>query len=54
MLLAGRGVQGIGGGGVITMAQVIFCDIVPLRVRPKYFSMVLGCWAIGTFVFLLQ
>lgn len=48
LLLAGRSVQGAGGGGVTTMAQVIFCDIVPLRQRPKYFSVVLGAWSVGS------
>lgn len=50
MLLAGRCVQGVGGGGIITITQVIFCDIVPLRQRPKYFAMVLGAWSIGSIV----
>ncbi|KAM7207898.1 Major facilitator superfamily domain containing protein, partial [Naviculisporaceae sp. PSN 640] len=44
----GRAIQGIGGGGIITMGQVIFADIVPLRQRPKYFSIVLGAWALGS------
>lgn len=48
VLLAGRSVQGIGGGGVVTLGQVIFADIVPLRQRPKYFAIVLGAWAIGS------
>ncbi|KAB5583489.1 major facilitator superfamily transporter [Coniochaeta sp. 2T2.1] len=48
VLLAGRSLQGIGGGGIITMGQVIFSDIIPLRQRPKYFSMVQGAWALGT------
>ncbi|KAF2202025.1 MFS general substrate transporter [Delitschia confertaspora ATCC 74209] len=48
LLLPGRVIQGIGGGGIITMSQVIFCDIVPLRQRPKYFAMVLGAWAVGS------
>jgi MFS family permease len=30
------------------MAQVIFTDLVPLRQRPQYFSIVLGAWSIGT------
>jgi MFS family permease len=46
--LAGRSIQGIGGGGIISMGQVVYADIVPLRQRPKYFAMVLGAWAIGT------
>ncbi|KAI4711439.1 hypothetical protein J4E89_004004 [Alternaria sp. Ai002NY15] len=49
-LLGGRCIQGIGGGGIITLTQVIFCDIVPLRQRPKYFAMVLGCWSIGSII----
>ncbi|KAK1995829.1 major facilitator superfamily transporter [Colletotrichum falcatum] len=48
VLLAGRSLQGVGGGGIITMGQIIFADIVPLRLRPKYFTFVLGAWAIGS------
>ncbi|KAK1831048.1 major facilitator superfamily domain-containing protein, partial [Podospora conica] len=44
----GRAIQGVGGGGIITMGQVIFADIVPLRQRPKYFSIVLAAWALGS------
>ncbi|KAK1976438.1 major facilitator superfamily transporter [Colletotrichum cereale] len=47
-LLVGRSLQGIGGGGIITMGQIIFADIVPLRLRPKYFTFVLGAWAVGS------
>jgi len=47
-MLVGRCIQGIGGGGVIALTQVIFADIVPLRQRPKYFSLVLAAWALGT------
>ena len=47
-LLGGRVVQGIGGGGIITLAQLIYGDIVPLRQRPRYFALVLGTWALGT------
>jgi MFS family permease len=49
-LLAGRCIQGVGGGGIITLTQVIFCDIVPLRQRPKYFAIVLAAWSIGTII----
>jgi MFS family permease len=48
MMLTGRCIQGVGGGGIITLTQVIFCDIVPLRLRPKYFPLVLGSWSIGS------
>lgn len=36
VMLAGRSIQGIGGGGVIVLSLVIFTDIVPLRSRPQY------------------
>ncbi|KAK5662145.1 hypothetical protein OQA88_8050 [Cercophora sp. LCS_1] len=48
VFFVGRAVQGIGGGGIISMGQVIFADIVPLRQRPKYFSIVLAAWALGS------
>jgi MFS family permease len=48
MMLTGRCIQGCGGGGIITLTQVIFCDIVPLRQRPKYFPLVLGAWSVGS------
>lgn len=38
----------LGGGGIISLTSIIFCDIVPLRQRPKYFAAVLASWAIGT------
>lgn len=50
VMLVGRSIQGIGGGGILTLSQVIFCDIVPLRYRPKYFAIVQGSWAIGSIV----
>lgn len=37
-----------GGGGIISLTSIIFCDIVPLRQRPKFFAAVLASWAIGT------
>lgn len=48
VLLAGRCVQGVGGGGIITLVQVITADIIPLRQRPKFFSLVLAAWALGS------
>ncbi|PSN58839.1 MFS general substrate transporter [Corynespora cassiicola Philippines] len=48
VMLVGRCAQGVGGGGIITMTQLIFCDMVPLRQRPKYFAIVLASWSVGT------
>jgi predicted MFS family arabinose efflux permease len=49
-LLAGRTIQGIGGGGIITLNLVIMTDIIPLRERPKYNGMSQMAWALGTIV----
>lgn len=35
-LIAGRALQGIGGGGINIFTDIILADIVPLRERPKY------------------
>lgn len=48
VFFVGRSVQGIGGGGIITLGQVIFADFVPLRQRPKYFALVQISWALGS------
>ncbi|KAF3761690.1 MFS general substrate transporter [Cryphonectria parasitica EP155] len=47
-LLAGRSIQGTGGGGIVVVSLVIFTDIVPLRHRPKWYGTVQGAWALGT------
>jgi MFS family permease len=40
VMLVGHCVQGLGGGGVVAITQVVFSDLVSLRERPKYFSVV--------------
>ncbi|KAL3461855.1 major facilitator superfamily domain-containing protein [Aspergillus heterothallicus] len=47
-LLAGRTIQGIGGGGVMVLVLVIATDMIPLRYLPKYQGIVQIAWAIGT------
>ncbi|EMR72531.1 putative efflux pump antibiotic resistance protein [Eutypa lata UCREL1] len=47
VLLVGRCIQGVGGGGIHVLGGVIMTDIVPLRHRPKWFGIVLGAWALG-------
>ncbi|RAO69440.1 uncharacterized protein BHQ10_005452 [Talaromyces amestolkiae] len=48
ILLLGRVLQGVGGAGILPMTQIVLCDIVPLRFRPKYASVAQLAWAIGS------
>lgn len=50
VLLAGRCVQGIGGGGLVSLTYVIVADMVPLRDRGKWFSIISLQWAIGSVI----
>jgi MFS family permease len=48
ILLVGRSVQGIGGGGMVALTYVIVTDMVTLRERGKWFSLITLQWAIGS------
>ncbi|BDD60843.1 Efflux pump fus6 [Monascus purpureus] len=50
MMIAGRTVQGIGGGGINVMVEIVVCDLVSLRERGKYVGMIGSMWAIGSVV----
>lgn len=39
-MLAGRTVQGLGGGGMLSVNLIILSDIIPLRQRSKYVGLV--------------
>lgn len=47
MLIAGRAVQGIGGGGIILMIELIVCDLVPLRDRGRFMGVIFALFSIG-------
>ena len=38
VLLAGRTIQGVGGGGIISLSEVLITDLVPLRNRGTWFG----------------
>ncbi|KAA8643970.1 hypothetical protein EYZ11_008230 [Aspergillus tanneri] len=48
MLIAGRAVQGIGGGGINMLIDLIICDLVPLNQRGAYLALLFVVFAIGT------
>ena len=50
LLLAGRAVQGVGGGGIVVLAEIIITDVVELRQRGNYFAALAAMWALGSVV----
>lgn len=48
VLIFGRIVQGLGTGGIDLFAEMILCDIVPLRKRGRYLAIKHVVFAIGT------
>ena len=47
-ILVGRSIQGIGGGGILVLTEIIICDLIPLRLRGQWFGALSGMYAIGT------
>ncbi len=47
MLIAGRTVQGLGGGGINMLIEMIVADLVPLRERGTYMAIVMISVVVG-------
>jgi EmrB/QacA subfamily drug resistance transporter len=47
-LITGRAVQGLGGGGLLILAQAIIADVVPARERGKYMGIMGAVFAISS------
>ncbi|CAI7606744.1 unnamed protein product [Penicillium glandicola] len=47
-LLIGRSIQGVGGGGLISLSEIIMTDLAPLRLRGLYFAYLGAAWSIGS------
>ncbi|KAI0763297.1 iron permease [Trametes elegans] len=47
MLIAGRAVQGFGGGGCLSITEIIYADMVPLPERGKFQGIIASVWALG-------
>ncbi|OTA69320.1 MFS general substrate transporter [Hypoxylon sp. EC38] len=45
-LIAGRAVQGMGGGGINVMIDMIVCDLIPLRERSKFIGIIFGTFSV--------
>lgn len=48
MLLIGRSLQGVGGGGIIALTEIIVTDLVPLRFRGQWVGIISGMWSVGS------
>ncbi|TGO26401.1 hypothetical protein BPAE_0060g00160 [Botrytis paeoniae] len=48
LMLVGRSIQGIGGGGILSLGEILITDLVPLSVRGAYFGYMGSIWAIGS------
>ncbi|GAA5852481.1 hypothetical protein JCM9279_003464 [Rhodotorula babjevae] len=48
MAIGGRSVQGVGGGAILTMVEIIICDLVPLAERGTYFGIIGAVWALAS------
>lgn len=48
VMIAGRAVQGLGGGGLFALSQTIIADLVPPIERARYAAWVSGTWGIAS------
>ncbi|KAF3806714.1 Efflux pump FUS6 [Colletotrichum gloeosporioides] len=48
VVIVGRTIQGVGGGGILALCEVIVTDLVPLYVRGQWFSLLSAVWSVGT------
>ncbi|EDU50800.1 ProP Permease major facilitator superfamily [Pyrenophora tritici-repentis] len=48
VILVGRSIQGIGGGGILCLTEMVIVDTVPLRERGNWLSVFGVMWALGT------
>jgi EmrB/QacA subfamily drug resistance transporter len=47
-LIGGRAVEGLGGGGLMILAQAIIADVVPARERGRYMGVMGGVFALAS------
>lgn len=50
MLIVFRGIQGIGGGGLMSLCMIIIADIVPIRKRGQYMGIIGAVFSFSTVI----
>ncbi|EXJ87054.1 hypothetical protein A1O3_04011 [Capronia epimyces CBS 606.96] len=48
LLIGGRVIQGIGGGGLVTLVNICIADLFSMRDRPKYYGFMGMVWAVAS------
>ncbi|CCH77243.1 Drug resistance transporter EmrB/QacA subfamily protein [Nostocoides japonicum T1-X7] len=48
LLIIGRAIQGLGGGGLMILSQAIIADVVPARQRGRYMGIMGGVFALAS------
>ncbi len=48
VMILGRVIQGVGGGGINMLVNLIICDLVPLRERGKFMAIIFSAISVGT------
>ncbi|KAL8814448.1 MAG: hypothetical protein Q9223_006326 [Gallowayella weberi] len=48
VLLIGRSLQGVGGGSLCALTEIVVADLVPLRLRGQWFGLISAMWALGS------
>lgn len=48
VLIVGRAVQGLGGGGLFALSQTVIGDLVPPLERARYAAWISGTWAVAS------
>ncbi|KAL4919045.1 major facilitator superfamily domain-containing protein [Aspergillus aurantiobrunneus] len=47
-ILIGRCIQGVGGGGIAVLSEVVVTDLVPLRLRGNYYGILSAMYSLGS------
>ena len=50
LLILGRAIQGVGGGGMMILSQILIAQVIPARERGKYGGFIGAVWALSSVV----